>query len=270
MNALLVVALTLSLPAELGSGLYAVLCGKAYPGKNRARAVAACERDKGRASLCSCRQSDFVTIAGGPTKYLDCGKLGRTREAARAACLSATDKWIDCRCGDSSRAIYGPFHRRRVRREYDDDKVYRWLSESGEWVDERGESPCFPSGTLVATPDGPRPIEAISVGDRVLSRDEEGASIVARVTRTKERRANELVVIAFSDGVLRATPNHPLRTPDGWVAAGELAPGQPLVTEEGQRVPISLEIVAADEPVYDLTVEPSHSYFAAGVWVHNY
>jgi hypothetical protein len=269
MKALLIVALALA--ADLRPGVYAVVCGKAFRGKDRARALAACERGNGdHVPACGCRATDLVTIAAKPAMYLDCGKTGLARDAAREACIRATDRWMDCRCGEHPEAIYGPFHRRHTRRVYDDDRVYRWLSESGEWVDEHGEAPCFPSGTLVATPDGPRPIEAIAAGDQVLSRDEQGAPMVARVSRTKERRANELVVITFSDGGLRATPNHPLRTPDGWVAAGELAPGQPLVTLDGQRVPISLETVAADEPVYDLTVEPSHSYFAAGVWVHNY
>src|SRR5690242_19223880 len=43
-----------------------------------------------------------------------------------------------------------------------------------------GSSYCFVAGTLVATPDGERPIEEIRAGDRVLTRDERSGEVTVR------------------------------------------------------------------------------------------
>src|SRR4029079_5622195 len=136
-----------------------------------------------------------------------------------------------------------------------------WLTDHGSWVDRDGNYPCFPAGTQVQTPSGSRAIEDFAAGDQVISRDDSGL-VTATVTRTKVRHAQELIVLTLEDGtVLRATPNHPIGTPGGWVDAGELAPGDLLLTSDGERRLISMENVAGAE-VYDLTVEPTHSYFA--------
>ena len=75
---------------------------------------------------------------------------------------------------------------------------------------------CFPAGTIVS---GPRAIGS-------TSRWYEG----------------DLVEISFSSGAfLSVTPNHPILTPEGWVAAGELREGGDVICRraaQGEQLPI--------------------------------
>ena len=83
---------------------------------------------------------------------------------------------------------------------------------------------CFPAGTLV----GDTPIEQVKVGDLVPSYDETTGQLEhRRVTHTWRRAAAALVRVTFAGAPpLVCTPNHPVLTPGGWMAAGDLMPGQ--------------------------------------------
>lgn len=65
---------------------------------------------------------------------------------------------------------------------------------------------CFPKGSLVITPYGPKPIEGIAEGDEVLSRD----GTIQTVTSLFEKKADRLIGLKVYGipNVLRATPNH--------------------------------------------------------------
>jgi hypothetical protein len=139
-----------------------------------------------------------------------------------------------------------------------------------------GSNYCFAAGTLVATPDGLRPIEDIRRGDLVLSRDEASGALVARpVVRTFETPDAPLLELRIDGQIepLRVTPGHVFFTSDrGWVEARSLLSGEGLVSSAG------LELRAAgarkldlQAPVYNLEVEGTHTYFvgSARAWVHN-
>lgn len=77
---------------------------------------------------------------------------------------------------------------------------------------------CFPAGTLV---DG-RPIESLVVGDSVTAFDESRNRIVkSHITRLFKRAAPQHMVriVTSAHHVLTCTPNHPLLTRRGWIAA---------------------------------------------------
>lgn len=75
---------------------------------------------------------------------------------------------------------------------------------------------CFPSGSLVDTVCGRRPIESIREGEYVL-----GPARPVRVMATNTRVAKELVRVHLTDGrTLDCTPDHPILTQSGWVNAG--------------------------------------------------
>lgn len=77
---------------------------------------------------------------------------------------------------------------------------------------------CFPAGTLVDTPSGPRRIETLKIGELVLS-----AAGINRIRGTMHRPAKELVKITALDGrTVVCTPNHPFLTQKGWIKACEL------------------------------------------------
>lgn len=92
---------------------------------------------------------------------------------------------------------------------------------------------CFPAGTLVDTPTGPRPIEAIRPGDEVLN-----PCGVDRVIGIKKSLAKQLVRIKTTDGrEFVCTPNHPILTQHGWVKAIAINKSSYLVsTDEAMRV----------------------------------
>jgi hypothetical protein len=283
----------LPVPASplLAPGFHAVSCGIDGAGATRAAAMKACEAavraDRWVSNRrCACkRNADVIEIApdAAPAFWLAGWTYkGRTPLQAWAACLTDGEGGEyrptaqDCRVNSA----WGPFTRRRATAEFDDETRYRWLLSDGTWVDEVGEGPCFTADTPVLTPGGPRPIAAIGVGDAVVSWSVDGVAsdVVARVVRVKERAAAEVLALTLADGrVLRATPNHPLYSVarGDFVPAGELSVGEVLAVrgDDGALAPLELAAIA-HEPgpvvVYDLTVTPTHTLFAAGIWAHNY
>lgn len=143
---------------------------------------------------------------------------------------------------------------------------------------------CFVAGTPVAMADGStRPIEAVSVGDRVLAYDEaRGWRVPARVVRTYVQAGfgRELVRI---NGSLTATRSHPFYIEGRGVRpARELAVGDRLLGlpdgAKGARasrdavVPVTVQEIEHLEPVpmvYNLEVSAERNFFADGLLVHN-
>lgn len=115
-----------------------------------------------------------------------------------------------------------------------------WLWEQERWVRQRErtgalatEKPvpdapidrnnhlmdCFVQGTLIETDQGPRPVEAIRAGDRVLTR--QGYRPVQAAWETGKR---DVMTVEFSNGTrLTGTPAHPIWTENrGWVSMDAL------------------------------------------------
>ena len=66
---------------------------------------------------------------------------------------------------------------------------------------------CFPAGTLISTPSGPRPIESLRAGDAVYGVNHQSGSVEAtQVRHVFDRFADDLVEL---EGV-EMTPNHPV------------------------------------------------------------
>jgi RHS repeat-associated protein len=137
---------------------------------------------------------------------------------------------------------------------------------------------CFAAGTEVATESGPKAIEAIAVGDRVLSSTEQGEVSYQPVTRVFQRSGAEEVALTFTDphGVgapIVTTPEHPFRVASGeWVVAGRLDIGDNVVTAEGGLATLSAALsLEKSGTVYNFEVAGTHTYFVgeAKLWVHN-
>lgn len=158
-------------------------------------------------------------------------------------------------------------------------------------------SMCFLKGTLVPTPRGLIKIEALKIGDQVLSRDpatgRQGykrvtlvyhgvTKQVCRITLTPRSRVGRTA--KHSVGKARAgsedpvaiacTPGHRLfsaRRGD-WVTATDLRPGDLLLQASGEVKEVKrVELVEAIARTWNLEVEDWHTYFVSGdqVWVHN-
>ncbi|MDP3370806.1 MAG: RHS repeat-associated core domain-containing protein [Brevundimonas sp.] len=142
---------------------------------------------------------------------------------------------------------------------------------------------CFEAGTEVWTENGLVTIDAIQVGDLVLSRDEVTGETafkpVAALMAGAERQIWDVIVetVNAEGGARRetigATDEHPWRLVGGdWATTAELYPGAELVTASGARA-VVVSVTRADrlDPTYNFEVEGFHTYFVgeSGVWVHN-
>ena len=92
---------------------------------------------------------------------------------------------------------------------------------------------CFPAGTLVATADGPVPIEQIQEGTLVYSHDDEKGMVLTPCSAAfKTREDAELWELKTDKGFsVEATGDHPfkLRTGGRYVKLSELRPNMPLL-----------------------------------------
>ena len=137
---------------------------------------------------------------------------------------------------------------------------------------------CFAAGTEIATEEGPKAIEKVAVGDRVLSRSEKGELSYEPVTRLFVRANAEEVALTFTDvrgagATIVTTPEHPFRVASGeWAAAGRLGIGDNVVTAEGELATLSAALSLEKRgTVYNFEVAGTHTYFVgeAKLWVHN-
>ncbi len=100
----------------------------------------------------------------------------------------------------------------------------------GHAVAGSSSSACFAAGTLVHTVDGPRPIESIQVGDRVLSQNTStgmlGFQPVVAVHRNKPAAT---LRVSIGGETIVATGIHRFwKAGKGWTMARDLKPGDSL------------------------------------------
>lgn len=132
-------------------------------------------------------------------------------------------------------------------------------------------SSCVAEGSQVATPDGPRAIETLEVGDAVMARMPDGSISAARVTAKTSHRVHEHLRLVMDDGrVLRVTAEHPVATENGeFVHADELGLERGLMTRDGVTRVQEVRRESGGVEVFDLNVEPGETFFVEGVLVHN-
>lgn len=121
---------------------------------------------------------------------------------------------------------------------------------------------CFPKGTPVWTTGGPRPIEELQIGDRVLSQDTVTGELTYKpVQSTTLRRSLPLCALELDGETLEVTPGHPFWVAgEGWKMARQLEPGARVHAVRG---PVE---VLANQPgrtleAYNLVVSEFHTYF---------
>jgi len=128
---------------------------------------------------------------------------------------------------------------------------------------------CVVAGSQIATPSGPRPIEALEPGDVVWTQGPDGPE-EGRVAAVHRSWAFQHRVLSLADGRwLGVTGSHPIATVAGWVRAGDVEASQVVTSWEGTANVETVTTVLGIVGVYDLTVEPNPNFFANGVLTHN-
>ncbi len=145
----------------------------------------------------------------------------------------------------------------------------------GQSNPDKGENPsppchpgCFPAGTAIATPGGPKRIETIVGGDVVTRIDRDGVSTNGTVISTYQT-TNRLIEIRTDCGNVLTTVTQPLCLQvGGFRPAGELIEGDRIWRwSEGKRCSARVEaIVATDREatVFNLVVGESAVFVAGG------
>jgi len=129
--------------------------------------------------------------------------------------------------------------------------------------------PCLLAGTPILMSDGSlKSIEQVQVGDSIMAFDEKTASFKEdKVSKFFHHKADKYLIINDN---FKVTPNHPVYSSGKWIEIGSLVVGDNLFNSEGKSVIIdSIREVSADTLVYNLEVNPYHTYVAGGFVVHN-
>jgi hypothetical protein len=132
---------------------------------------------------------------------------------------------------------------------------------------------CFPAGTIVATPDGPRRIETIRAGDAVLNVPASGAPTPRKVAAVFAGQAR-LVEVQTATGRLVTTGRQPLTLAHGATkGAAELRPGDAILRwQDGEAVTTKVRGVkwlSAPGRVFNLVLETRGTFIANGYLVRS-
>ncbi len=128
---------------------------------------------------------------------------------------------------------------------------------------------CFLAGTKILMANGQTlPIEKVKVGDFVMAFDEKTKTLKKdRVKEFFEHKSDKYLII---NERLKLTENHPVYSQGKWIEIGKLQIGDSLLNSKGESETItSIREVKEKVKVYNLEVNPYHTYIAEGVVVHN-
>jgi hypothetical protein len=138
---------------------------------------------------------------------------------------------------------------------------------------------CFVAGTPVHTLAGTKAIEAIEIGDVVISHDPmSGVTTLKPVIGLSRNPGKQIIKISIYNkekfiDVIYASTEHPFWVEDiGWTNANALTSGMRLHQLKGEQLIVqSVELTPGLQPTYNLEVADFHTYFvgASGVLVHN-
>ena len=99
---------------------------------------------------------------------------------------------------------------------------------------------CFVAGTPVLTSHGWKPIEEIKKGQSVIGGSGNHRIVIGTHAKTVEQ---QLVRIITKGAIATCTENHRFLTPDGWVAARNIKPGD-IIIQVGKNTPLQKVINA--------------------------
>jgi hypothetical protein len=139
----------------------------------------------------------------------------------------------------------------------------------------RSKIPCFGIGTPVWTPNGPRNIEQLCVGELVLAYDfEKRTTIQRKVLEIYKNRTMRFYELKVSGVQILATGLHRfwVESERDWIEARNLHRGMELRTACGNSVPLDQIVVQEIDraATFNLHVAESPTYFVGpGVLVHN-
>ena len=154
-----------------------------------------------------------------------------------------------------------------LSRSFDSDDTFG-LSESASMGAELGG--CFTAETQILLPDGStRSIKDIRKGDVILTlKSENNPSRETAVVQGLS--THDVPGYMIINGELELTPEHVVFVNGEWLEAAYLKSGDVMKNEQGNPVPVrTIDYVVQPTTVYNIIVDPYHTYIADGYYVHN-
>ncbi|WP_417744800.1 phage terminase large subunit [Rosistilla oblonga] len=129
---------------------------------------------------------------------------------------------------------------------------------------------CHPAGTLIETSVGAVPIEEI-FGSAKTYYAKTSSGAFRRITRATKRPASHTLYIRHCQGIVPLTPEHPIWIEGaGFTEAVNAQYGDRLQMLNGESSSVmNVYHDHSEQPVYGLSVDIDHDYYADGVLVHN-
>jgi len=147
------------------------------------------------------------------------------------------------------------------------DKTHYNVFSSSSGAEKGG---CFAAGTLVKMADGSeKAIETVQKGDEVLTFSDpiEKDLVKGMVTETWKHTVAEYLII---NDYLNVTPEHQIFSNNRFIDAGMLKKGDWMLNSKGEKVFVSSIILEHEIiTVFNLKIDPQHTFFAGDVYVHN-
>jgi predicted lipid-binding transport protein (Tim44 family) len=134
---------------------------------------------------------------------------------------------------------------------------------------------CFLSDSEILKADGTKKlIRNVRRGDELLAFTPEGKIVHAKVKEIIHHKVEEYVLLKTDHITLRVTAEHPFYTGNGTFKTVEvLKAGDTIFAWDGQSLSkqriVSLEIIHERARVFNLQTDQPHTFFAAGLAVHN-
>lgn len=130
---------------------------------------------------------------------------------------------------------------------------------------------CFAKGTLIATPDGWKPIETLNIGDKVIAFDDSGVLSNQTIEACHFHENEPIYQYGFWNGLeVLATPNHWVLNQYGnFAEIGTLTEQDAIIDGDGHIRPLISVKFVENGNVYNLTISNVHTYIANNIRVHN-
>lgn len=138
-----------------------------------------------------------------------------------------------------------------------------FISGCGSW--------CLVDGSIVSTPDGPKRVEELEIGDSIYCITPSGEECQGSVTFKKENKVNGFYAVYLEGNPrpLRATGQHLLGANGTWTQTAKLRPGDWVDTASGPQRIKAIKREKTQCNVYDISVAPYPGYFADSLVCHN-
>lgn len=118
---------------------------------------------------------------------------------------------------------------------------------------------CFTADTLIATPDGERPINRLRAGDDILTVEDDGTLTRGTILAVMPPHTTDVYTVICEQGAVHTTLSQPLRTADG---TDRTVDTLTIGTELARQGIIRSIVHSGKRTVYDLKTDGSNHYLA--------